>query len=250
MEFWDNINPLVRTIYGVILIYFLLGALGFYLINKHKPQRTAKQSYLKFFTYFIIINFIFWCIVLAPKYFKYVALLIVTVGFLEVTHLFIRSGYHYPWFYSGAVALIILLGTAFYRFSQMPYQSILFVFLIVSIFDSFSQITGQLWGKKKIVPTISPNKTYGGVIGGIAVALISSFLLGNLYTGVSMGSKLILTVGIIAFAFAGDILASLYKRKYGVKDFNRMIPGHGGFLDRFDSLLAAGAWVVFFVDIQ
>ena len=59
-----------------------------------------------------------------------------------------------------------------------------------------------------------------------------------------------MALGVIFFAFAGDILASLYKRKFDTKDFNKIIPGHGGFLDRFDSLIAGGAWAAFYVNIQ
>lgn len=250
IDFWENMTPVIRTIYGVILIYFTLGALGFYVINKNKPPETAKKSYIKFFTYFLIINFLFWFIVLAPAYFRYVVVLIVIVGFLELTHLFIRSGYRYPPFYMLSITVFVLLSIGFYQYSLLPYQSMLYAFIIISIFDSFSQITGQLWGKRKIVPSISPNKTFGGVIGGIVVAVFSAFLLTNLYTEMSFGIRLFFIGGIIASAFIGDILASLYKRKFSVKDYNRLIPGHGGFLDRFDSLIAGGAWVALFQWLQ
>jgi len=66
----------------------------------------------------------------------------------------------------------------------------------------------------------------------------------------TMPEMIVFTIGIPAFAFFGDLLSSVYKRKYKVKDFNRLIPGHGGFLDRFDSLIAGGAWVALYTMIM
>jgi len=120
-------------------------------------------------------------------------------------------------------------------------ELILFSFLVLSIFDSFSQITGQFFGKHKIIPKISPNKTVEGTLGGFIIAMGSGILMRDLYLGLSW-ETIIMTTGIIIVAFCGDLIASLYKRKYNVKDYSKIIPGHGGFLDRFDSLIAGGAW--------
>ena len=145
-------------------------------------------------------------------------------------------------FFSISVALFLIIATGFYQYSGLEYQLILYAFLVASIFDSFSQITGQLWGQKKILPQTSPNKTVGGVLGGAVIALFSGFLLRGLYE-MNWTFQLVLTTGVILSAFIGDALASKYKRKYNVKDYSQIIPGHGGFLDRFDSLIACGAWV-------
>ena len=125
---------------------------------------------------------------------------------------------------------------------------ILFAFLILSIFDAFSQISGQLWGKSKIAPEISPNKTVGGTVGGAIISIVSALLLKELYE-VVWYRVLIMAAGIVVFAFLGDIAASLYKRKFEVKDYSKLIPGHGGFLDRFDSLIAGGFWVAVFINL-
>ncbi len=145
-----------------------------------------------------------------------------------------------------SLLIFIFLAAGFFIFSGLPWEVMLFVFLILSIFDSFSQISGQLFGKKKIFPTISPNKTLGGLLGGAIIAIASSLLLGNLYEGVSL-KTLSMAIGVVFFAFLGDLAASYYKRKYRVKDFSNLIPGHGGFLDRFDSLIAGGAWGAFYI---
>jgi phosphatidate cytidylyltransferase len=135
-----------------------------------------------------------------------------------------------------------LFSFGFFIFSGIGMELMLFVFMIVSIFDSFSQISGQTFGRKKILPKISPDKTVEGFIGGAIVAILSAILLRDLI-GESAIHAMIRASGVVIFAFIGDISKSYYKRKYKVKDFSNLIPGNGGFLDRFDSLMAAGAWI-------
>ncbi|MGE4586716.1 MAG: phosphatidate cytidylyltransferase [Mangrovibacterium sp.] len=235
---------MIKTIYIIILIYFILGGLGFYIINRKKDPKIARESYIKFFTYFVIINILFFSITIHPAVFSYLALLIIAMGTVELSRLFRRSGFRLTLFFLLSVLLYAMLAGGFFLFSRLNRELVLFSFLVLSIFDSFSQITGQLWGKTKLFPLISPNKTLGGLVGGSLTALFSAWLLSSLYGGTVFRS-LLLSSGIIVFAFAGDLAASWYKRKYRVKDFSKLIPGHGGFLDRFDSLIAGGAWVAF-----
>jgi len=235
---------MIQTIYLIILVYFFLGGIGFYLINRRKDPATARKSYTKFITYFFIINILFFSIILKPIVFRYLAILIVVAGFLELLKLFGKGGFKQKGFFLVAFIVFALLAVGFFLFSGLQKELILFTFLVLSIFDSFSQITGQLWGRKKLFPSISPAKTIGGLIGGVVVALFSSLWLSELYGGTLLMSVL-LAAGIVFFAFAGDLAASFYKRKFNEKDFGNIIPGHGGFLDRFDSLIAGGAWVMF-----
>ncbi|WP_423126544.1 phosphatidate cytidylyltransferase [Gaoshiqia sp. Z1-71] len=239
---------MIRTIYLIILTYFLLGGIGFYLINRNKEARVARKSYTKFIAYFFIINLLFFSIVVKPVLFTYLAALIVGVGFYELFKLFRLSRYQLKGFFGLSLFIYTVLSTGFFLFSSQDKGLILFSFLILSIFDSFSQISGQLWGRTKLLPEISPNKTVGGLVGGTLVAMASSLLLDDLYDGLPLKSVWI-AAGVVFFAFAGDVAASYYKRKYQVKDFSQLIPGHGGFLDRFDSLIAGGAWVAFGVYI-
>ncbi|SCD20923.1 putative phosphatidate cytidylyltransferase [Proteiniphilum saccharofermentans] len=236
---------MIWNIYLIILFYFLLGGIGFYLINRKKDPLVARKSYTKFIVYFFIVNGLFFSITIEPVAFRYLAVVITIVGMVELVRLFRLSGYTRKRFFAASAAIFSLLAMSFCFFATLNENLILFTFLVLSIFDAFSQITGQLWGKKKILPEISPNKTLGGLVGGACVALASAFLLRKLPGG-SPGSLLFLAAGIILFAFLGDVAASYYKRKYGVKNFNNLIPGHGGFLDRFDSLIAGGAWVAWY----
>jgi phosphatidate cytidylyltransferase len=236
---------MIRTIYIIILIYFALGGAGFYLINRRKTREAARESYVKFGMYFLIINLLFFSIVVHPMAFRILSVLIIIAGFIELSTLFVRSGRNNVLFFSGSVIIYSALSILFFIFGSESPRVILFAFLVLSIFDSFSQITGQLWGHHKLIPKISPGKTWEGLLGGVLVSLFSAWLLRNLVRD-NMPELLIFTLGIAGFAFLGDLLSSIYKRKYRVKDFNRLIPGHGGFLDRFDSLIAGGAWVGFY----
>ena len=235
---------MVSTIYIIILTYFLLGSIGFYFMNRKKEPAVARKSWTKFITYFFIINLLFFSIVIDARFFSILTVVIIIFGLFELFNLFKKSGFQNKSFFTVSILVYVLLSAGFFLFGKLEKELILFSFLVLSIFDSFSQITGQLWGRRKIVPKISPNKTVGGIIGGGAIAMGSSLLLNNLYEA-SVLKVLFSAVGVVVFAFLGDIAASFYKRKYRVKDYSNLIPGHGGFLDRFDSLIAGGAWVAF-----
>ena len=237
---------MVRTIYIVILCYFLLGGLGFYFINRNKEKDLARKSWTKFVTYFFIINILFFSIVVNPLVFRMIGVVILAIGTAELIKLYTKTGLHSTLFFIGSISVFAVLAVGFWTFSGAEKEVLLYTVILLSIFDAFSQISGQLWGKRKIAPLISPNKTIGGTVGGAAVAMLSSFYLRRLLT-YDIWETLLLTGGIIFFAFAGDIAASFYKRKFNVKDFSKIIPGHGGFLDRFDSLIAGGAWVAVFL---
>ncbi|RKD88245.1 phosphatidate cytidylyltransferase [Mangrovibacterium diazotrophicum] len=237
---------MIQTIYIIILVYFVLGGIGFYLINRKKDPAVARESYTKFIAYFFIINILFFSIVLNPVVFRYLALVIGLVGVVELFRLFNRRNLENKVFFGFSLLLYFVLTIGFFLFSGLSKELILFSFLVLSIFDAFSQISGQLFGKTRILPEISPNKTLGGVVGGALFAVASAFVLKRLYDG-SWLESVLLAAGIVVFAFLGDIAASYYKRKYQVKDYSKLIPGHGGFLDRFDSLIAGGAWVAFCV---
>ncbi|PKQ61432.1 phosphatidate cytidylyltransferase [Labilibaculum filiforme] len=236
---------MIKIIYVIIFSYFVLGGIGFYLINRKREPEVAKKSYTKFASYFLIIHIIFFSIIIQPEFFRFLTLGIIFCSIFELIRLRSFSYIKRNTFFVGSLVILISLSVGFFIFSGLHWKVLLFVFLILSIFDSFSQISGQLFGKKKIFPTISPNKTLGGLVGGAVIAIASSLLLGDLYEGVSF-KTLAMAVGVVVFAFLGDLAASYYKRKYKVKDFSKLIPGHGGFLDRFDSLIAGGAWGAFY----
>ena len=233
---------MVKNIYIIILCYFVLGGIGFYLINRRKEAPEARKSYMKLVSYFVIINLLFFSIVLNPYFFDILAIIIVGMGLIEITRLFWKSGFSHKAFFALSILLLVLFSLGFLRFSKLSSGLVLFTFLVLSIFDSFSEISVQLFGRRKVFPRVSPNKTWGGLLGGALFAILSTLLIRGLVEATAL-KAIQLALGIILFAFIGDFLTSYYKRKYRVKDYSNLIPGHGGFLDRFDSLIAGGAWI-------
>jgi len=110
------------------------------------------------------------------------------------------------------------------------------VILIVWLQDNAAQLSGMAFGTRKPWPHISPNKTWEGCIGGFTAAVLAATVVGTAF-----GLPVLEMVGLGAvlgvFGQLGDFCKSLIKRELGIKDFGRIIPGHGGVLDRFDSLL-------------
>jgi phosphatidate cytidylyltransferase len=233
----------IWIIYLVIIIYYLLGTVGIYFINRKKDPETRRKAWIKHVTYFFLTSLVFFSIAIKVSLFRYVAVLIIIAGFLELGKLFLESGYLHKIFFVVSILLLALLSTGFLFFSAMDQGLVLFAFLILCIFDGFSQVMGQLFGKRKLFPKISPNKTVEGFIGGASFAILSGLVFRQLIPDIPLPDVLLMGTVVMLFAFAGDSAKSVYKRKYNVKDFSRLIPGHGGFLDRFDSLIAGGAGV-------
>lgn len=120
--------------------------------------------------------------------------------------------------------------------SQSNGQSLLlFLVILTELNDIFQFIWGKTLGHKKIVPTVSPNKTWAGFIGGVLTTVLVSIFF-KFLTPFDMKATLIISFVIAVSGFCGDVVMSAVKRDAGVKDFSDLIPGHGGMLDRMDSL--------------
>ncbi len=102
--------------------------------------------------------------------------------------------------------------------------------------DTGAYFTGKFWGRHKLAPHISPKKTWEGLVGGVVAALLVSLVVARLVPAYSPATWMVLG-GITALGILGDLFESQLKRRAGVKDSGRLMPGHGGVLDRFDAFM-------------
>lgn len=116
---------------------------------------------------------------------------------------------------------------------------IIYLLIITTLTDTFALLTGKLIGKHKMTPVISPNKTYEGLFGGLLIGVITSVLFYHVAINNQLSIPILIgiTTTLAIIGQLGDLVFSAIKRYYGVKDFSDLIPGHGGILDRFDSLI-------------
>lgn len=112
--------------------------------------------------------------------------------------------------------------------------------LIIWASDVGAYFSGKQFGRRKLAPVISPKKTWEGVYGGIVLAMAAAFLWSDLMAGLHLGVAALVAMSVLTTltSVGGDLFISLHKRTVGLKDTGTIFPGHGGVLDRYDSLLA------------
>ncbi|MDO4698617.1 MAG: phosphatidate cytidylyltransferase [Pasteurellaceae bacterium] len=144
--------------------------------------------------------------------------------------------------------LIGVLALRFYHYHLDAYQGtylLLYVFLLVWAADTGAYFVGRALGKHKLAPKVSPGKSWEGAIGGVMTSAIIATLFLNVTPENVFGRELatlpfiVLSTVTVAISIIGDLTESMFKRQAGIKDSSNLIPGHGGILDRIDSLTAA-----------
>jgi phosphatidate cytidylyltransferase len=237
------IHPYTFAIVFAVLLFLTLSE--FYKMSEKiefRPQKTAGffSGIFLFLIFFLVANKII------PGQFIFLSLLI--PFFIFLPELFGNSqssfrnslstlfGVFYVAVPFSLLNFIIVPGTGNTGF----YPWILVgVFLIIWMYDSMAYAFGSLLGKHKISEKISPGKSWEGLIGGSVFAVIMGILNAVLFHELSMLNWIVIALLAVFFGTCGDFFESKLKRETGVKDSGNIMPGHGGMLDRFDSLLFA-----------
>ena len=132
----------------------------------------------------------------------------------------------------------------------------LWIFVCAWLSDTGAYFAGTFFGKHKLIPRVSPKKTVEGAIGGIVACMLSCMLyllissrLGGDMSGITYPFAAVMGAIASAMSQFGDLAASAIKRDFNVKDYGNIFPGHGGFMDRFDSVMFIAPFVYYFIII-
>jgi phosphatidate cytidylyltransferase len=135
-------------------------------------------------------------------------------------------------------ALNFLRDTDLFGLGNGPYV-LLYLFVLIWGADSGAYFSGKLWGRNKLAPHVSPGKTLQGLMGALGITILLAPLLLLLPVAIPLWEIILLALLTVLFSVGGDLFESMLKRNVNLKDSGRLFPGHGGLLDRIDSLTAA-----------
>ena len=217
---------------GIYLMIMVLSFFSFSEINNLKDFKIKLQFYIPFL---IIICFLISKSKILDLSDQILLIFYSLSSLFIIVSLFQKSNIHFS-------IIGFLINSTFFSIiyiitnQNLEYRLIFIIVTIISLCDIFAYLTGKKFGKNKIFPKISPNKTVEGYIGGAFCSLFL-FTIIFLYYNLKDLSLVIYVIVIIMSAFIGDLYVSFFKRKLNIKDLGKLFPGHGGVLDRIDSWL-------------
>lgn len=238
------VYPIVLALFSLIAVFELLRVMG-----AHKKWIISVPAYiiapaLPLCSYLVNnveiekLGYMLWALAVVFGYMLYAMSVAVfskgTLSISTVAEVFLTFAY------------VVVSFTSLCLVRYLDHGMFLLGFVVIAawICDSAAYIVGSLFGRHKLIPDVSPKKTVEGAIGGVVVTAIAAMLYGFIVDlaieGITPDYLVLGLSGLILSVVAqlGDLIASLIKREHGVKDFGTLLPGHGGIMDRFDSLLA------------
>jgi len=202
---------------------------------------------------FFVLSFLVEADIIHLKYFLLIFPMLASVFLIQ---LYKRNGEkpftHVAFTYLGVIYVAIpfaLLNIIAFSSGEYSYEPVLGILFILWASDTGAYFAGITFGKKKLFERISPKKTWEGSIGGGIAAMILAFAVGHYFQSVPQWQWYVIAGIIVIAGTYGDLVESLFKRSIEIKDSGTFIPGHGGFLDRFDGLLLATPFIVAFIKI-
>lgn len=206
--------------------------------------------------------------------------LIISVGFYAIAFLVAQRTLELKYFLSFFPMLLIIMATELYRKKENPLQNIsvtifsiiylaipmslinflvfpeilggsnytpkllIALFALIWIYDSGAYLVGVSIGRHRLFERISPKKSWEGAIGGTLTALLAAYFISGFIPEIKLIHWIVISILTVISSTFGDLTESMFKRQFGIKDSGNLLPGHGGILDRFDSLFFAVPVVV------
>ena len=236
-------NPLVSIIFSMLFsfVFFECEKLNSNTLEKLQIFKILfLQIILLFFTIFEIYQ-----IEIFSIFNNYITFLLISF-FFNVIFLFYRKTNFISLILSNLIILSFFSLIGILQ-SHNGLYVILYAVILVSTMDIFAYLGGNLFGKRKIIPSISKGKTIEGTIIGLVFTIFISYLIKDLMN-FNVVYSLIYGFFIGIIAFFGDLLESIFKRKIGIKDSGKLIPGHGGLMDRFDGYFLVIPFLYIFIN--
>ncbi|MCK5782733.1 MAG: phosphatidate cytidylyltransferase [Flavobacteriales bacterium] len=148
------------------------------------------------------------------------------------------------------ISFPITLATKIPIYNNEYHPEIIFsIFILIWANDSFAYLVGKNFGKHKLIERISPKKTIEGFVGGLLLTYVVGTVIAYYFDIFTFGQWFIITNIVGIFGVLGDLVESMFKRKITIKDSGKFMPGHGGFLDRFDSFLFTAPFIYIFTQL-
>lgn len=271
----SNFNE--RLLTGIIFVIVLLGSIyqsetassilfftiillcqrefyGFFKNSDIKPQRNVGtigglsfflasvisfQTSLSFNTLFFIIPLIF--VVFVLELFRNRPQPIANIGFTILGIIYV------------AVPFSLLHQISYFNNgdfgTEYNYEILIGYFFVLWANDTGAYLVGRKFGKTKLFERISPKKTWEGSLGGLFFGLLLGYVNSLIFTGLDTITWMALALVIVLFGSLGDLVESLFKRSLGIKDSGKILPGHGGVLDRFDGIFISAPMVYTYLKI-
>ena len=219
---------------------FAIGALLMFLAERRRgaDRGTQRTDWIKYGIFLLLIFGLLLAAVAGRGLVGAILLVLVVIGAMELARL-VRPSTRTIVFVVSLGVLAAGLGHLLLGGRDAWRATFSTVVVLVAVTDSFSQLWGRLLGAHPLCPRLSPRKTVEGLAGGVATTLAVAVLLGFLEPAIPRSRLVLIACATATGAVAGDLLFSRIKRGAGVKDFSRLLPGHGGVLDRFDGLIVA-----------
>lgn len=208
-----------------VIVSVLISVVGYYFL--YSPDFSIERdAVLTIISTSVLLYLIYFLFKQSNEAFSNISKFIILIGYLIIPFIIINK---------------IAMGTQGYN----P-KIIIGIFIIIWVNDTFAYLVGKSIGKHKLFERISPKKTIEGFMGGLLFSLLSGYLLAVYYLEAKIFIWIFISLITVIFGTLGDLVESKLKRIAGVKDSGNIIPGHGGILDRLDSMIFAAPFVFLF----
>jgi phosphatidate cytidylyltransferase len=169
---------------------------------------------------------------------------------IVIGELFAQKGnpiHNWAYFFLGQIYVVVPFSMLNLLSNSFASEFLLALFVLIWTYDSGAYLFGVTLGKHRLFERISPKKSWEGAIGGLLAACVASLIFAYFSSSLSVVGWIGLAVLVVVFGTFGDLAESLLKRTFNIKDSGNILPGHGGMLDRFDSLLFATPVVLLYL---